>query len=299
MKKLLTMLAMVAVAAMPVVSAARTSGGEAVPIPDEWKVARTLIGTATRATLNPLQGVFELKCGKANKSGIAKVSAKLTWLNGKKTSYKAKSVDVTVKTVMAEFDGLTVLIEGDTFAGSEGVSGGMSVKSATVGGGIPKRSLKFNVALNSVPDFGKAGAVLEAALPVNVPVYVSKLDDSPTHAPADVPDYAISQQKPWTFDTAPTLKYKKNKATGKYELLGLYDEEKPNVSALKLKYVMKTGQFKGSFRLYVTNEATTPEGKAPKLKKYTVNVFGFVVDGKGYGQATLKKPAATWAVTLD
>ena len=44
------------------------------------------------------------------------------------------------------------------------------------------------------------------------------------------------------------------------------------------------------------NEATTPSGKAPKLKKHTVNVIGFVVDGVGYGGATLKKPAGTWAV---
>ena len=36
-----------------------------------------------------------------------------------------------------------------------------------------------------------------------------------------------------------------------------------------------------------------------KLKKYTVNVTGFVVDGKGYGQATCKKPAGgPWAVTV-
>ena len=51
--------------------------------------------------------------------------------------------------------------------------------------------------------------------------------------------------------------------------------------------------------MYATNEATTPAGKSPKLKKYTVNVIGFVVDGKGEGQAVLKKPAGTWAVTVE
>ena len=40
-------------------------------------------------------------------------------------------------------------------------------------------------------------------------------------------------------------------------------------------------------------------GKAPKLKKFTVNVIGFVVDGVGYGEATLKKPAGAWAVTVE
>ena len=47
------------------------------------------------------------------------------------------------------------------------------------------------------------------------------------------------------------------------------------------------------------NEATTPSGKVPKLKKHTVNVIGFVVDGKGYGEVTLKKPAGTWAVAVQ
>ena len=36
----------------------------------------------------------------------------------------------------------------------------------------------------------------------------------------------------------------------------------------------------------------------PKLKKFTVNVIGFVVDGVGYGQATCKKPAVSWNATV-
>ena len=40
-------------------------------------------------------------------------------------------------------------------------------------------------------------------------------------------------------------------------------------------------------------------GDKPKLKKYTVNVTGFVVDGKGVGRAMMKKPAGgPWAVTV-
>ena len=95
------------------------------------------------------------------------------------------------------------------------------------------------------------------------------------------------------------LKYTKNRETGTYDLLGLDNPVKPNVSGLKLTYTPKTGMFKGTFRLYATNEATTPTGKSPKLKRYTVNVVGFVVDGKGIGQASLKAPYATWAVTVE
>ena len=35
-----------------------------------------------------------------------------------------------------------------------------------------------------------------------------------------------------------------------------------------------------------------------KLKKHTVKVAGLVVDGLGYGEATCKKPAASWAVMV-
>ena len=48
-------------------------------------------------------------------------------------------------------------------------------------------------------------------------------------------------------------------------------------------------------RLYATSG-----GEKPKLKKFTVNVIGFVVDGEGMGEATMKKPAAgPWAVTVE
>ena len=91
------------------------------------------------------------------------------------------------------------------------------------------------------------------------------------------------------------MKYAKDKTTGKYRLVGLGESSKPNVSGLKLTYTAKTGVFKGTFKLY-----TTTGGDKPKLKKFTVNVIGFVVDGVGYGTATLKKPAGgPWTVTVE
>ena len=144
---------------------------------------------------------------------------------------------------------------------------------------MPNGTVHFNVDMDSVPDFGKDGRLLEEALPADEPIKVSG--------------------GKWSFGKAASLKYAKSKATGAYELIGLNDTAKPNVSGLKLTYTAKTGLFKGSFKLYATNEATTPSGKAPKLKKYTVNVIGFVVDGKGYGEATLKKPAGAWVVTVQ
>jgi hypothetical protein len=113
----------------------------------------------------------------------------------------------------------------------------------------------------------------------------------------------VSGGKKIDFGKAASVKYTKVKE-GKttwtwYVLDGLNDEKKPNVPALKLTYTPKTGVFKGSFKIYATNEGSVALGKKPTLKTYTVNVTGFYVGGVGGGQATLKKPAASWPVTLE
>jgi hypothetical protein len=54
-----------------------------------------------------------------------------------------------------------------------------------------------------------------------------------------------------------------------------------NPSALKLTYTAKSGTFKGSFKAYVDVNG--------KPKATTVNVTGVLVDGIGYGAATIKK----------
>ena len=58
---------------------------------------------------------------------------------------------------------------------------------------------------------------------------------------------------------------------------------------------MKKGTFKGSFKVYALEGA----GKSTKLKKYSFNVTGVVVDGAGYGVATCKKPSVSWSVTVE
>ena len=71
---------------------------------------------------------------------------------------------------------------------------------------------------------------------------------------------------------------------------------KTNLSALKLMYTAKTGQFKGSFKVYVLVE----ENGRRKLAKYTVSVAGFVVNGTGHGEASCSRPAGgPWAVTVE
>ena len=109
----------------------------------------------------------------------------------------------------------------------------------------------------------------------------------------------------WTFAKAASVKWAKPKkgaevseyydaAAGK-DLVIDTTKGKTNLSGLKLTYTPKTGIFKGSFKVY----ALEGSGKKTKLKTYTVNVNGFVLDGVGYGTATCKKPAVSWTVTVE
>ncbi len=63
-----------------------------------------------------------------------------------------------------------------------------------------------------------------------------------------------------------------------------------NPSGLKLKYTMKNGTFKGTFNAYALDGG--------KLKKVKVTVSGVVLGGRGYGTASVKKPAASWPVEI-
>ena len=46
--------------------------------------------------------------------------------------------------------------------------------------------------------------------------------------------------------------------------------------------------------------AAKADSHKKKLKKYKAKVTGVVVDGVGYGQATMKKPAGgPWIVTVE
>jgi hypothetical protein len=266
-------------AAMAAVCAETALGGD---VPEAWKKARTLMGVATRATANPLQGTFELKCGKANGKGLAKVSAKLTGLDGKKKSYKAKSpIDVTVVPVTADLGGIVVTIDGDSFSGGDGLAGGLTVKTAKVGGALAGGEHTFNVE-GFNPDV--PGRLQRELLPLD-----SKFE--------------VAGGK-WKFAKGASVKWRKLKKGE--EKTPLYDDESgkdlmvdtskgTNLSSLKLTYKPKTGQFKGSFKVYALEGA----GKATKLKKYTVKVSGVVVGGVGYGTATCKNPAVSWAVTVE
>ena len=63
---------------------------------------------------------------------------------------------------------------------------------------------------------------------------------------------------------------------------GFVATSEANPSGLKLTYSAKDGTFKGAFKAYAEVSET-------RLKKYSATVTGAVVDGVGYGTATIKK----------
>ena len=267
------------------VTADMTGGGSSgsVSIPEEWQKARTLNGVATRAMPHPYVGTFTVKCGKANKNGAAKVSAVYTPFSGKKTTYKAQTVDVTGGAATVSWDGLEVSIDGDEFRGGAGVPGGISVESANIGGSWGGATATVSVYADDVSMF--AGEVLTELLPDG--------------------EQATANNGKWTFAKAASVKWAKPKKGA--ALPEIYDEGsgkgliidttkgKTNLSGLKLSYASKDGTFKGKFRVY----ALEGEGKSTKLKKYSVSVTGIVVKGKGYGLATCKNPAVSWTVLVE
>ena len=233
-------------------------------------------------------GVVELKLGKVSK-GKSKISGSFTGLDGKKISIKAVTVTgidgsapVSVSLAVKGHGTMDVTIGGSRFAGSLG--GKYHVQSAAVGGAWAGGTAKATVDIE-IGDLARfPGTLLTDFLP-----------DEET---------ATVKNSKWSFAKAASVKWAKPKKGA--ALPELYDEAsgkgliidtskgKTNLSGLKLTYTPKTGIFKGSFKVY----ALEGSGKKTKLKTYTVNVNGFVLDGVGYGTATCKKPAVSWTVTV-
>jgi hypothetical protein len=101
-----------------------------------------------------------------------------------------------------------------------------------------------------------------------------------------VPDGLPVRMKGASFDIDKSGKVKLLKDKSGIDPAGLGT----NPSALKLTYKAKDGSFKGSFSVYTF--------AAGKLKKTKVDVTGVVLDGRGYGAASVKK-TASWPITIE
>ena len=101
----------------------------------------------------------------------------------------------------------------------------------------------------------------------------------------------------WKFAKAATVKWTKSRETGEFVRVVDVSRNKTNRSSLKINYAAKTGIFKGSFKAYVLEDARN--GKK-RLKKYSVNVAGFVLDGVGIGKAIGRQSTGgPWPVTVE
>ena len=258
-------------------SSGGSSGGDVAAI---WKKAQTFNGAVFRG--GKAVGLIQVKVGKASKNGEVSVSGTITGLDGKKLTAKGGKVAVNGESATA-----TLTVKDGTSAtvtiGTNGLSGswnGATIAVAAVGGNWTRNNAKVYVDATSLP----VGTV-DALLPDGEPV--------------------IANGGKWSFAKAASVKWAKPKKGA--ALPDIYDEASgkglivdtskgTNLSGLKLTYTTKNGTFKGPFKVYAL-EGASPKNK---LKKYTVNVTGVVVDGVGRGQATCKRPAAgPWPVTVE
>ena len=236
-------------------------------------------------------GTATVKIGKVDaRKGTVKVSVLGTLLTGKKVSASATvSPDLADGSLLGELafkspvGAMNFVLEHDAETGSfrffaQGLGYAISDAGETqVGGAFDEEELSFSAEFD------------ELDLPEGYDLVV----DAPSGEPVSVTKNGTKL----ACGKAASPKYKK--VDGEYELTGLDDEKKPNLTGLKLTYSASKGTFTGSFKIYASNEGEA-KGK-PKLKKYTAKVSGIVIDGVGAGSVTVKvgKETFTGTCTLD
>ena len=254
-----------------------TNGGTFV-----FSKAQTASGALYDSNGN-LAGTVQVKAGRVNNKGIAKISATAMLINGKKMVAKPLSLNVRngERSGSLVFRGIGDLSFEMADDGSFTLKGsGYTMANARIGGNLPNGTMTFQVDIDSLPLVGIDFEVIEDLLPTNVEV-------------------TVTGGRKLNAGKAVAIKY----AKGRSSLAGSTDSSKSNVSGLKLTYTPKTGMFRGSFNIYASNESVTPEGKTPKLKKIKVNMTGIFADAGGgfigVGEAKVNKPTVwPWTVTI-
>ena len=252
-------------------------------------------------------GSIEIKVAKKSAKNTAKLSIRITrYDTGKKISAKgtltfkddgsAESDDIAInfKAEDRKNDVMRMTVKPDGTFTMEGSY--YFVKAGQVGGALTFDAFTFEVPqleddyFAYSPPAAPAGFhVIEEALPTNLTFSV------------------VSQGRKFSFPKGKTLAYKRVVLDMSsviaptrrpfYVLQGL-ESSNANKALLKLTYQYKTGLFKGSFVVYMSNGPTTST-KKPTLQKYTVSVVGLVLNGKGFGRATLKNTNQDWVVFLN
>ena len=234
------------------------------------------VGALYAASTN-VMGVVQLKIAKMNvRKGTSKVSGTVVLQDGRKFTVRATEVPVgeQVQTKdgipVGALGTLSLTLGANGFVGSLTTADGLwAAKTTDVTSGLAANPAVFEMDAVKVLD---GWPLLTNCLPGGTEV-------------------ATIGGK-WNTGKPATVKYAKVNRVP--TLVGFDDPLRPNRSGLKLTYAAKTSSFKGSFTFY----ADVGTAVKPKLKKYKAQVAGVVVDGVGYGTATVKSPFQSWPVVI-
>ena len=230
-----------------------------------------------------IAGTMQVKVGKISKKGVVKVSAAATLLiDGKAKKVTAKAVNVVLDaTGRISPTALVFKAPIGEMVFAMGADGTFTLKNASYA--------MVDEPVGGALHGGSGGTFRLKEFDLDVPGVI--LDDILPFEEG----FGVTGVK-WQFAKAATVKWAKDRVTKEYDLVVDDSRGKTNLSGLKLTYTAKTGIFKGSFKAYALEEKN---GKM-KLMKYTVNVIGLVVNGKGVGEASCKRPAGgPWAVSVE
>lgn len=239
--------------------------------------ATTILGCVRKN--GKVVGSAEIKLGKASPRKGSKVSGSFTLFGQKKLSLKASTyamldygpVDMPLAVAREGVALIRIGAKADGTLSFRGAYGDYVLEAADVGGEVEKRG-SF-VLVDEFPETINGGTVNTTYLPDGEPVTMLG--------------------RKWTCAKAAAVKYAKDRTKLEYSWVvnnGKNDPNKTNLSGLKLSYSAKNGTFKGSFRVYTLLWS--------KMKKVSVTVKGLMVDGVGYGVATVKK-VGDFAIMID
>ena len=142
---------------------------------------------------------------------------------------------------------------------------------------------------------GKAGTLksnakfrIEADILADIPSAIDEIDG---HKLLPDGESVTASGKKWAVaDGAKAAKVAYKKGEGLSITPGKKGAGIANASGLKLTYKSKDGSFTGSFTVYAIEK--------DKLKKHKATVSGVLINGVGYGTATIKK-LGSWAITIE
>lgn len=267
-----------------------------------WKKSRTLTGLwGEGCSPDAADGICQLKCGKANRRGYAKVSLKITPFNGRKRNYRPVSVYVGAGgDIVARWgSSYSVTIRDDGSFAGEPIYGNVrpacmpnAVWSAQVGGAVTGRHV-----LTVDAEWGSADPQRLFARGVYC---INTALVGPFRWQAFGAGQSFSAvDRRWDFGRKPMLKYA---WTGdRYVLIGR-KASRPNLTATRVTYNPRQGLFKGTFVLYTDPVVCANRSKkltnVLRLTKHKIYVRGAWTPGGGKGVAYCRNPAGSWPVRV-